>query len=148
MHGCEGNTLHRPSGLPPLVTLATQVTVPAHKAGPTDAAALDVAALRHGTGGAAATGDTVLQLSVPPAVRLDQSQRREGVSRTERNNTLKVQGGKNSKEDSKNENTAVVWRKILIHQDHCIIVTKRDHKLTLEKKRKHLMTFDIRNLSV
>jgi len=93
-----GNPLHRPPGFPPLVTLATQVTALAHKAGATDAAALDVTALRHRAVGAAATGNTILPLSIPPAVGLDQSQRRgvegdqwEWVSRTHKKNKLKVQ---------------------------------------------------------
>lgn len=68
LHGLYGNTLHWPAGLPPLVTLATQVTASAHKAGATDAAALDVTALRHRAVGAAATGNTVLTLSIPPTV--------------------------------------------------------------------------------
>lgn len=81
LHGFHGNALQRPPCLPPLVTLATQVTAPAHKTGATDAPALDITTLRNRAVRAAATGLTLLTLSIPPAVRLDQSQRRvvEGV---------------------------------------------------------------------
>lgn len=76
LHRLHGNALHGPPRLPPLVTLPTQVTASAHKTGATDAAALDVAALRNRAMRAAATGQTLLTLGIPPAVRLDQSQHR------------------------------------------------------------------------
>lgn len=76
LHGLHGNALHGPPRLPPLVTLPTQVTAPAHKTGATDAAALDIAALRNRAVRAAATGQTLLTLGIPPAVWLDQSQHR------------------------------------------------------------------------
>lgn len=76
LHGLHGNALHGPPRLSPLVTLPTQVTASAHKTGATDAAALDIAALRNRAVRAAATGQTLLTLGIPPAVRLDQSQHR------------------------------------------------------------------------
>lgn len=100
LHSFHRNTLHRPPRLPPLVTLAAQVTAAAHEAGAADAAALDITALRYGAVSAAATGRALLPLSIPPAVRLDQSERRwveqgtnesEGASRTNMNNRVKVQ---------------------------------------------------------
>lgn len=74
LHGFYRNPLHRPSCLPPLVTLATQVAASAHKAGATDAASLNIAALGDWAMRAAVAGQTLLTLSIPPAVRLDQSQ--------------------------------------------------------------------------
>lgn len=74
LHSFQGNSLHWPSCLPPLVTLATQVTASAHEARATNAAALNITALRDRAVRAAATGHTLLTLSIPPAIRLDQSQ--------------------------------------------------------------------------
>lgn len=74
LHSLHGNSLHRPPRLPPLITLATQVTAPANKARATDAAPLNVTALRDRAVRAAATGHALLKLSIPPAIRLDRSQ--------------------------------------------------------------------------
>lgn len=79
LHCFNGNALHRPPCLPPLVPLATQVTASADKTGATDASSLDITAPRNRAMSAAATGDTLLTLRIPPAVRLDGSQCKGGA---------------------------------------------------------------------
>lgn len=70
LHGFQRNSLHWPPRFPPLVTLPTEVTASTHKAGATDAATLNITALRDRAVRAAATGHTLLTLSIPPAVWL------------------------------------------------------------------------------
>lgn len=73
LHGLNRNALHRPLGLSPPVTTATQVTASTRKTGATDAAALVIAALRNGAGRAAATVHALLAPCIPPAGRLEPS---------------------------------------------------------------------------
>lgn len=89
------DALHGPPCLPPFVTQATEITASAHEARATDAAAFDVTALRNRSVGAAATGHTLLMLSIPPAVRLDQSEYRQW--RIDRQGGVRKQGNKNSR---------------------------------------------------
>lgn len=76
LHGFHGNTFHWPPRLPSLITLATQVAASAHEAGAADTATLNITALGNRALRAAATGCTLVTLSVPPPVWLDQSQHR------------------------------------------------------------------------
>lgn len=71
LHSFNWNMLHRPLGLSPLVTTATQVTVSTHKTAATDAVALVIAARRNRTVRAAATVRTLLALCIPPAAWLE-----------------------------------------------------------------------------